>query len=197
MIYGVADLSEAVRHFAERFGLESSPGGQHPGLGTENSLVPVGHGQYIELMAVRDPSASHPLPAFLATRVAEGDRPVAVCVAPGDLDTVAARLSLEIVAGERRTPAGTVVRWRMAGLEAALGQHRLPFFIEWQGTGPGLDVAMNGDCDGIAWVVLGGDPAILEDWLGHDHSLPLHFGEGESGPLSVGVQRGTEILVVD
>lgn len=157
----------------------------------------MGGGQYIELMAVNDSAVGHPLPAFLGAHTAKGNRPVAVCVDPGDLDAVAGLLSLEIVHGERRTPSGGTVRWRMAGLDAALGPKRLPFFIDWLGSGPDLDSALNSDTGGFARVVFGGDPGVVEEWLGPDHGLPIDFGAGEPGPLHVGVRRGAEIMMVD
>ena len=195
VIFGVADLDLAVERFAERYQLAAQAGGEHPQLGTRNCLVPVGDGQYVELMAVADPASSHPLPRFLSAAIVTGDRPVALCIAPDDLDATAGRLALAVVDGERRTPAGAVVRWRMAGLESALGPERLPFFIDWGGDGPGLDPALNGDCGGIAWVELGGDPGSARRWLG-DEAPPLRFGDGGPGPLAVGIRRGGEILVV-
>jgi hypothetical protein len=195
VIFGVADLEHAVRHVSERYGLGAQTGGEHPQLGTRNCLVPVGTGQYLELMAGADPGSSHPLPRFLAAAVAGGDRAVAVCLAPDDLDAVATRLSLSIVDGERRTPAGAVVRWRMAGLEAALGPDRLPFFIDWQGGGPGLDPTLNADCGGIDWVEIGGDPTRLRQWLGDD-GLPVRFVDRGPGPRAVGVRRGDDVVVL-
>jgi hypothetical protein len=196
VIFGVADLDAAAERFADRYGLAAQAGGEHPQLGTRNCLVPVGAGQYVELMAVADPHSGHPLPRFVVERIAGGDRPVAVCVAPDDLDAVAGRLSLEIVDGERHTPAGAVVRWRMAGLEAALGPDRLPFFIDWRGGGPGLDPALNRDCAGIAWVELGGDAARFRLWVGDDGLLPVRFEESEPGPMAVAVRRGDDVVVL-
>jgi hypothetical protein len=147
-------------------------------------------------MAVADPDGLRPLPRFLTTRLAAGDTAVAMCLAPDDLDAVAARLTLEVVTGERHTPAGEVVRWRMAGLDAALGLERLPFFIDWMAGGPGLDPSLNRDCGGIAWVELGNDVTRFAGWIGEDSSIPARFVDGDPGPLAVGVRRGDETTIV-
>lgn len=194
VIFGVADLDVARRRFADDYGLDAQAGGEHPQLGTRNCLVPVGDGQYLELMAVA--AADRPLPRFLTARLTEGDRPVAMCIASNDLDADAARLGLDVVAGERHTPAGNVVRWRMAGLDAALGAQRLPFFIDWMGGGPGLDPSLNSACSGIAWVEVGGDAERFGQWVGDGGGLPARFVGGEPGPLAVGVRRGGNVIVV-
>jgi catechol 2,3-dioxygenase-like lactoylglutathione lyase family enzyme len=196
VIFGVADLDAARQRFADEFGLHAQFGGEHPQLGTRNCLVPVGASQYLELMAVADPASAHPLPRFLTGRIGPGDRAVAVCLAPDDLDTVASRLSLAIVAGERHTPGGDVVRWRMAGLEAALGPERLPFFIDWTGGGPGLDPSLNQDCQGIAWLEVGNELTRLGKWVGEDAALPIRWVDDESGPVAIGVRRGDKVIVV-
>lgn len=196
VIFGVADLDVARRRFADEFGLEAQTGGEHPQLGTRNCLVPVGEGQYLELMAVADPDPARPLPRFLTARIAAGDRAIAMCVATEDLDAVAARLSLEVVAGERRTPDGDVVRWRMAGLEAALGPERLPFFIDWMDGGPGLDRSLNRHCGGIAWVELGTEPGRFGQWVGAGAELPARFVDADPGPVAVGVRRDEDVVVV-
>jgi hypothetical protein len=53
------------------------------------------------------------------------------CARTDDLDEVAGRLGLTIADGARSRPDGTVLRWRMAGLERSAEEPTLPFFIEW------------------------------------------------------------------
>ena len=74
------------------------------------------------------------------------------------------------------TPGGEVLRWRSAGLEQAVEEPALPFFIEWQPETP-----FPGRADASAFEVrtleLEGDPDRLAAWLG-DHALPLRVREG-------------------
>ena len=197
VIYAVADLESGLRCFADQYGLVSAGGGEHPEFGTHNAIVPVGHGQFIELMAVADEGSQHPLVLSLSKWLRDGDRLVAVCLRPDDLDEVAERLSIPIDPAERHTSEGEVTRWRLAGVQAALGPERLPFFIDWQGAEQQLDAqhAREASTDGIAWVEYGGDAGRLAQWIG-EHEMPLRIVEGEPGPHAIGLRRGSETLVI-
>jgi catechol 2,3-dioxygenase-like lactoylglutathione lyase family enzyme len=197
VIYAVADLPTAVARFSEEFGLQATGGGEHRELGTRNRIVPVGAGQYIELMAVADEQPQHPLAMMLAGLVEDGDRWMGLCLRPENLDEVAGRLSIAVTPAERQNPDGEVLQWRLAGIEAALGPERLPFFIDWQGAEERLDRENDekAHADGIAWVEYGGDPARIEEWtLGHD--LRLRVVAGEPGPRAIAFKRGPDVVVV-
>ncbi|HET9104649.1 MAG TPA: VOC family protein [Solirubrobacteraceae bacterium] len=197
LIYAVADLESGVRRFADEYGLASVDGGEHPEFGTHNAIVPVGPGQFIELMAIADEDSQHPLVLSLSTWLRDGDHLVAVCLRPDDLDEVAERLSIPVVPAERHRPTGDVLRWRLAGIPAALGPERLPFFIDWQGAEQQLDRqhAHAASTQGIAWVEYGGDASRLTQWIGK-HELPLRVLQGDPGPRAVGLQRGSETVVI-
>src|SRR5690348_12093190 len=131
VLYGVRDLDDAQHWFADKFGLRSTRGGVHPDIGSENAIIPVGPGQYIELITVIDDTISHPLPKILNAMIADGDRPVGLCLRPDDVDAVVERLGLSAVDMHRQTPDGRTIEWRLVGMEAALGPQRLPLFIDW------------------------------------------------------------------
>lgn len=196
VIYATRDLTSAIRHFDEEYGLAASRGGVHPQLGTCNSLVAVGRRQYIELMAVADPAAGTFLVESLTEALAGGDGLFAMSVEPEDLEQTVTRLGLQIAEGERRSTSGRVIRWRMAGLKEAAGPRRLPFFVDWGDSDPDLDESQNGDVDGIAWVELGGDERTARRWLGEGVALPLRFAAGPPGPLALGLRRGSETVVI-
>jgi hypothetical protein len=197
VIYGVSDLSAASRQFADEYGLGTVGGGDHREFGTRNTIVPVGEGQFIELMAVAEEGSRHPIAVALSAMIEEGNRPVAVCLRPENLDEVARRLSIDIMFAERHNPDGEVLRWRLAGVDAALGPARLPFFIDWQGAEASLDRqnAEAAHADGIEWVECGGDVEALMQWTG-GQELPLRVVRGEPGPQAIGVRRGTDVLVI-
>lgn len=197
IIYGVSDLSIAECRFADEYGLDAVGGGEHQEFGTCNRIIPVGAGQFIELLAVADENSRHPLAIALSAWVKRGDRPVGLCLRPGDLDQLARRLGTNITPAERRTPDGEVLRWRLAGVSAALGPERLPFFIDWQGAERRQDpqYAAAARTDGVAWVEYGGDAARLDAWIGA-HELPLHVNDGEPGLQAIGLRRGSDTLVI-
>lgn len=128
----VGDLPGATRRY-EELGFAVEAGGEHPGWGTENALIPLADGSYLELLAAHDPAlaARHPL----------WQRPGGGMRAPGEYggfavgssdvsaDAAAIRsrgLALEgPLAGSRLRPDGWEVRWRLAFPRAA----GLPFII--------------------------------------------------------------------
>jgi hypothetical protein len=198
LIYGVTDLERAVRRFEDDHGLSATGGGEHREFGTHNRIVPVGHGQFIELLAVADPGSRHPLAVALSAWLQDGDeRLVALCLRPDDLDATAERLSTPVVPAQRHNADGEVLRWRLAGVEAALGLERLPFFIDWEGAERQLDPqhASAASTDGIAWVEYGGDAVRLRQWTGAA-DLPLRNVAGDPGPRAVGLRRGSETVVL-
>lgn len=197
VIYAVRDLDDATRWFTDTFGLPVVGGGRHVGLGTKNVILAVGNGQYVELMAIEDAAVEHPLPRVLSSWLIDGDGPVAVCLRPDDFDGVARRLVLQPVNGERIAADGTRLHWRMAGLEAALGPQRLPFFIDWLGrrANPELEDTPDSAGDGFAWVEIGGDVRTLSDWLGTTPSWLRAAGD-YAGPHRFALQRAGETVVV-
>lgn len=57
IVYGVPNLSQAIKEFQEKTGVTPTIGGKHKGLGTHNAIVSLGNLRYIELIAL-DPDAS-------------------------------------------------------------------------------------------------------------------------------------------
>ena len=113
---------------------------------------------------------------------------------PDDLESVAARIGLEIGNGSRTAPSGDRIEWRMAGVHEAASRPWLPFFIEWIAPArfPGVAAAP------VATIVrleLESDVDELSAWLG-DHSLPLALRRGTAGVTSVVLDgpRGTVML---
>ena len=200
VILGVQDLDLAADRLRERYGLDSLEGGRHPGWGTANRIVPMGS-NYIELLgAVDREEASH---SFLGRRLLEqtqaGDRLIGWCVAPDSLEAAASRLGLAVSAGRRERPDGIVLSWQSAGLEAAMTQEFLPFFISWtvpRELHPGLAPARHRIRPlGLAWVELSGDPDRLAEWLGGEEA-PVRWTQGPAGVHAAGIatEQGDIVL---
>ena len=107
-VYAVRDLEAAATRVLEELGLASVPGGVHPKWGTGNRIIPLGDGQYLELLAVVDPAvaATTHLGRSLQTLTADGDAWFAMCLATDAIDAVAARVGLNVVPGSRTLPDG-------------------------------------------------------------------------------------------
>jgi hypothetical protein len=175
VLIAVSDLDAAAREVEERHGLASVVGGRHQGLGTANRIVPLGT-TYLELVAVVD--AAEAAESSFGSWVTGGSLPrlLGWCVRTDDLDSVAYRLGLTIAEGSRARPDGTVLRWRMAGLERSAEEPSLPFFIEWEaGTPyPGEALAQSAM---IGELRLQGDAERIAQWV-DGASLPLSIDEG-------------------
>lgn len=170
VLISVVDLEAAARELEDRHGLRSLPGGRHPGWGTENRIVPLGD-TYLELVRVADETEAEGslLGRWAIAARPASPRPLGWCVRTDGLDDRAARLGVAVIEGSRDAPGGEQLRWRTAGLEAAVAEPCLPFFIEWgNGTSfPGHAAVRHpaGDVT-IERLFLDGDAAHLAGWLG-------------------------------
>lgn len=181
------DVRATVRDLRERAGLAAIEGGRHEGHGTGNWLVPLGD-SYLELLTVHDEEEARqsPFGSWVLDRPAHGLS--LVCLRTDDADAIAARTGHDPSPMSRRTPDGAELRWRLVGLEAALSQAALPFFIEWDlgdTPHPGRSPAPHESTPhGITALTWGGDERDFTDWVG-EHDLPIHHEPGPPGPRSV------------
>ena len=160
-------------------GLASVAGGRHPGWGTANRIVPLGD-TYLELVAAVDAAEAAGSPFGRWVAAAPSGRPLGWAVRTQGLDVIAGRLGLAVTTGSRRREDGQVLRWRLAGMEQAVADPALPFFIEW-GEGTPLPGRAEADHQDGPWridqVQLTGDADRLEKWLG-THHLPITLQAG-------------------
>jgi hypothetical protein len=194
VIYGVRNLEAAVQRFDSEYGLKPIARASHPGWGTCNAVVPVGTGQFIELLAIADPGSDTPLVNGLRRLLADGDRTAGVCLRPPDFDAVVERLALKVMPGER-DEGDRVLRFRRTIVERDPG---FPFFIDWQGAEREMDDRY-GDAaatDGIAWIELGGDEGAIRHWVADD-TVPIHVVPGRRGPrrFALRTTTGAEITI--
>jgi hypothetical protein len=188
VLIAVADLEDAAREFEARYGLASVEGGHHPGWGTANRIVPLG-GAYLELVAILDEqqAAHNPLGQWIGRVRPAPTAMLGWAVRSDDLDSAAGRLGLMPLPGFRETRDGSTLRWRLAGLEQAVAEPSLPFFIEWaEGTPFPGDIAVRHPAGAveIARLDLTGDPDRLRSWLG-DHGLPVTVSPGDPALRSI------------
>lgn len=201
VIYAVEDFDVAANHFLSEYGLASVPGGRHTGHGTGNRIVPLGS-TYVELMGILDPreAESSPIGSWLKRRIEDGGGLAALCLGTDDINFISSRLGLDAVSMSRANEDGSTVQWRMVGLEVALNEPQLPFFIQWDIPAelhPGRIRASHRRIPhGISWIELRADEQRLRSWLGN-HSLDLRVAvNGDPGLLAAGIKtnKGDVIL---
>lgn len=200
IIYGVRDLETASKEI-EALGLTVVDGGRHPGLGTGNRIVPLGE-VYFELLGIvdRQEAERNPYGQALLRQTGQGNRLVRWSLRTDEINRIAQERGLRPEKRARRRPDGVLLTWQAAGLDLALQENWLPFFMQWDDPQqyPGLlPVQHRIHPRGVAWLELTpGDPAWLQRWLG-SASVPLRLVEGTPGLHRVGLRLpdgGTLIL---
>jgi hypothetical protein len=201
VLLGTTDLEGTARALSSRHGLISYEGGRHTGLGTGNRIVPLGD-CYLEIIGVVDEAEAktNVFGRWLASQVAAGPRLVGWCLATDDIDRVAARIGVDAVPMRRVLPDGRILSWRLAGLEVAMGEPPLPFFISWE-----IDAELHPGRAGIAHrqgpvrltgIEVGGDKSRLGEWIAGE-PLPVTTVDdapavravllaGPDGPIRIG-----------
>lgn len=146
IIYAHPDLTAAVDEIEDRFGVQATGGGQHPGRGTHNKVLALGSHSYLEIIA---PDPGQPEPSGPRPYGVEGitrGRLVGWAIACDDIEDSAARARSMgfdpggVVDGQRVSSAGTLLRWRVTGNAQVGGL--VPFLIDWGETPhPAADAA--------------------------------------------------------
>lgn len=144
LVLGVPDFAAGLEHVARLTGVTPTAGGAHPGQGTRNAVLRLGPKRYLEVLGP-DPEQT---PAHHGLRFdldkLKAPSLVAWCLRVGDLEEHVERARqlgmapTGVVPLSRQTPAGEVLRWRVAGL--GLGSRgrglggTVPFLIDWGDT---------------------------------------------------------------
>src|SRR4029079_9468001 len=126
IILAAGQLAHGTEEFTRLTGVTPRFGGQHPGAGTQNALVSLGAGMYVEVLAPVVDSKEEARPLV----------PAGWALHTRDLGAVMQRLTAHGFTlegprpGSRMTPDSTLLRWRTAGVSGP-GLELAPFFIEW------------------------------------------------------------------
>lgn len=135
LLLGVPNLEAGIAWVEEKTGVKAALGGRHPGLGTHNALLSLGHQQYLEIIAP-DPTQSMIAPQFAFLHQANEPRLWTWAAMTKDIDDVAARGHAAGFGlsgpnpGSRARLDGQMLHWKTLFLETGLGL-QIPFFIEW------------------------------------------------------------------
>ncbi|MEV7996894.1 VOC family protein [Streptomyces sp. NPDC086077] len=137
LVLATPDLAATVAEFARRTGVTPVVGGSHVGLGTRNYLVGLGASGYLEIIGP-DPEQSTPGgPRPLGVDELAAPRTLTWAISPPDLDAAVASARARGYdpgtprAMSRRTPDGTLLRWRLTDGAAAHPSGLVPFLIDW------------------------------------------------------------------
>jgi hypothetical protein len=163
ILIGVPNLDDGIRAFEQATGVTPVRGGKHPTRGTENALVSLGHGSYIEIIAPQPDAAPNEFVTQL--RALHGPALVGWAVHVVDADEAARRLGQAGFIpsprqpGSRVTPQGTTLQWTTFGI-ARPQIATAPFFIQWGATTTHPSLTSPGGCTLQSFEI--GDPAAAE-----------------------------------
>lgn len=141
IILGIDTLERGMRLLRERTGITPVIGGVHPGRGTQNALMSLGRGVYLELIAPNfADTAAAPRVAFFSQF--KTLTPFGWAMAATNADSLAARAAARGLAaanvsgGSRARPDGRMLSWRTTVPWPRPFGSYVPFFIEWSATSP-------------------------------------------------------------
>ncbi|WP_067824355.1 VOC family protein [Nocardia inohanensis] len=137
LVLATPDLAATVALVSRALGVKPVAGGRHPGRGTRNYLLGLGHGGYLEIIGP-DPEQAEPQQARpfgidlleeaqlagWAVRVADIDAAVAAARAAGFDPSDPSDLS-------RATPDGRILEWRLTFPDFSERTQVVPFLIDW------------------------------------------------------------------
>lgn len=138
LVLGISDLDNGIDWAQKTLGIRPAIGGVHPGVGTRNALLSLGHKKYLEIIAP-DPNQSE-FNFHLDMRKFAEPRLITWGAATNDIESIARKAkadSFEIIGprdGSRTRPDGKVLKWKTAVITKSFGDQTIepmPFFIQW------------------------------------------------------------------
>lgn len=140
LVYAASDLEIGRDEIERLLGVRPVPGGRHAAWGTRNALLSLGPATYLEIVAP-DPASSMPARGVLfgADRLPESRLATWVLHTDSIERTAAAASSAGIglgpvEAGERETPGGKKLTWKLTDPYAMPLGGAVPFLINWGAT---------------------------------------------------------------
>lgn len=133
-VVAIRSLDEGTAAFETLTGVRPARGGQHPRRGTENALVSLGNGMYLEIIAPQKGAALDPADAPM--RELTELTVIGWAVGVSDVQDARARLQKAdatpspVSPGSRVTPGGATLEWSTFGLLSPQ-LDIAPFFIHW------------------------------------------------------------------
>lgn len=186
IILSIPNLAAGIEQFTAATGVNPKFGGRHPGRGTENALVALGNGRYLEILARVDGKAE---PGAHLT-------PNGWAVHTTALASVLERVrgaGVQImgpIPGSRRTPDSTLLQWR-TGNVGGPGLELAPFVIEWATGTPHPSTTSPAGCTLESWELLVPDDKKLGTYLAAlPFEVTVHHAEKDGFRLTLQCPKG-------
>ena len=138
LVFCVPNLQTAMQQLTDKCGIEVVYGGQHKTKGTENALLNLGNGAYLELLAIDNTNTAIAPPRWMGVDMVDNFTFTRWAIKSTDLANDVAILKRvnplmgEIFTGSRQKTDGSTLRWSMALPLATPAVEVLPFMVDWK-----------------------------------------------------------------
>lgn len=185
---GMEGADATAQRLGEALGEKFVDGGFHPRFGTQNRILPLAEGRYLEVVEVLDHPAADKAPFGQAVRARslEGGGWLGWVISVDDIAPLEERLGRASIEGSRHRPDGTSLEWQQLGVKGLQQDPQLPFFIRWLSE-PAVHPSVGGRSIELLKIEVGGERDRLDEWLGGPAStmlgdVDLDWNEAPSSP---------------
>jgi hypothetical protein len=187
LILATGQLPSGIEEFTRRTGVVPRFGGQHPGRRTQNALVSLGSGVYLELLApivsTGDSGTGQLTPAGWAMHTPD------LAGVMQELQTAGIPVAGP-VPGSRLTPDSTLLRWRTASIGGP-GLELAPFLIEWAPGTPHPSSTSPAGCSLAGFELVVPDTTRLHEFFAAlGARVPLRSGPARQLSITLACPRG-------
>lgn len=187
LILATTRLTRGMEEFTRLTGVIPRRGGQHPGRGTENALVSLGSGHYLEILAPIAPTGDSASNKLTPIGWALHTRDLAALI---DRVRAAGFQITGPIPGSRQTPDSTLLQWKTASTGGP-GLENAPFFIEWGPDTPHPSTTSPAGCRLATMEVVAPDTTRMHDlFKAAGHSVVLRAGSPGGLRFSLDCPRG-------
>jgi hypothetical protein len=177
---GPEGMAKTAEQLSGLLGAPFDEGGIHPRYGTQNMILPVRGGIYVEVVEALEHPASDKAPFGQAVKARSslGGGWLGWVVKTGDMDKIEKRLGRPWVDGNRKLPDGSELLWKQIGVNGLIADPQLPFFIHW--ISPFELHPSNAPTDiSLKCIEISGDPQRVRDYLGEELEERVDYYTGK------------------
>lgn len=140
IVYAVPDLSEACAALEKQLGVAPVAGGVHPDQGTHNALLNLGEGTYLEIIAKQKDIPKPAGGTWMGMDLVTFPQLNRWCLKSDQLEVDQQIVRAyhpahgKIISGNRTTPGGEQLSWRMLLPLPYPTVELMPFAVDWSGS---------------------------------------------------------------
>lgn len=137
IVYAVSDFDQAIHDLEEKLGIRPEPGGRHLLRGTKNALLNLGNSCYLEILAIDHENTSFIGQRWMGMNLITQPTITRWSIQTNEIEKHSHIIKKQrpelgdIADGERKTPEGETLKWKMTLPLPAPEIDVIPFLIDW------------------------------------------------------------------